>query len=116
MTETIRLKKSITKSDAEKLFAEVSHGRFHSAIGNLWCSIKTRPVPAYSICWLYCWGKTGMSSDETAAKVREIFDRIFDQTFEWLDARIDHNVARKLRYVKGPEVEGLFAQAISQKE
>ncbi len=55
-------------------------------------------VTAQSICWLYCWAKTGMNSANAAQQSRQAFNQIFDRPYEWFDARVPHEWARVARY------------------
>ena len=57
-------------------------------------------VTAQSICWLFCWGKTGMGSQPAADEAQRVFDAIFDRSFDWFDARVAHEWARSVRYTK----------------
>jgi len=113
MPETIKLK--VSWSEATKRLSEVDHKTFHKVTPKNWRRLEGGDVAAHSICWLYCWGKTGMSSEKAAAEARRAFDSIFNRNFDWLDARIDHDTARKLRYARGPKGESQFAEAISKR-
>ena len=114
MPETIRLKASW--SEATKRLSEVDHKTFQKVIKKNWRRLESGDVAAHSICWLYCWGKTGMSSEKAAAEARRAFDSIFNRNFDWLDARIDHDTARALRYNESPKVESQFAETISRRK
>lgn len=98
---------------AEKLLSQVTHSAFRKGFDKNWCVLKTAEVPAHSICWLFCWAKTGMNSEDTAKQIERIFNQIFDPGYTWLDSHIDHGTARRLRYSRSGKAEGQFAQAIS---
>ena len=66
---------------------------------------------AQSICWLYCWAKTGQNSDKAAKQARRAFDAIFDRSYSWLDGRLRHENAQKFRYDPG-NIEAEFYSAI----
>ena len=51
-------------------------------------------VKVQSICWLFCWAKTGLTSQDTNRAVAHVFDKSFD----YVDAHINHEWARKIRY------------------
>jgi len=45
--------------------------------------------------------KTGMNSVEAAHTSQHAFDQIFDRPYEWFNARMPHEWARRARYVHG---------------
>jgi len=68
----------------------------------------TLEVRPQSVFWLYCWAKTGMGSDRAAEEAQRAFDAVLDIWFNDLDAVVDHDRARGLRYYLNkdvPEVE-----------
>lgn len=108
---TIRLK--VSPSEAEALLAEVTHRTFQTGLQKYWKPYGDGRVPAYSICWLFCWAKI---KREPATTVQRIWDNIFDHNFSWLDLRLEHEIARELRKTPVPHnIEALFTQTISSK-
>jgi len=89
---------SITFEEAQTLISQIPHQRCRDASINLWKAGGSAGVTAQSICWLFCWGKTGMGSDEAAIEAKRVFDTVFDKPFDWFDSKVDHEWARVARY------------------
>ncbi len=75
----------------------IPHARCQSAIENHW-HVDGKKVRPQSICWLYCWAKTGMGSEAAAGEARRVFDEILSLGFSAFAARVPHDWARKARY------------------
>jgi len=93
---------SVPPEEAWRLLKQVSHEKFLDTLKTAWQVDKDGNVKAQSICWLFCWAKTGNNSLDAAEVCRSIFDRIFDKTkaYNWFDSKVDHEWARKARYKK----------------
>lgn len=91
----------VTPSEARKLIRAIPHKSCQSGLQNHWVEGGDAGVTAQSICWLYCWAKTGMNSADAAHQARQAFNQIFDKPYEWFDARVAHGWARKARYQHG---------------
>jgi hypothetical protein len=88
----------ITFEEAQALISQIPHQRCRDASANRWKAGGSAGVIAQSICWLFCWGKTGMGSHDTAIEGQRVFDTVFDKPFEWFDSKVDHGWARAARY------------------
>ena len=95
------------------------HKTFKKGLEKHWRTYKDQNgkerVTAQSICWLFCWAKTGMNSEYAEKQARSVFDNIFDHTHQWLEGRLGrlgrpspgyreatgHERAQDLRYKKG---------------
>ena len=106
----------VLKSDRVKdRFIQVQHPQFHDGVGQHWMVWEDGIVPAKSVCWFFCWGKPSERiSDHDTAQVRSIFDSIFEHSFEWLDLRMPHDLARQIRYMNVGKAEKIFWQEISK--
>jgi hypothetical protein len=104
----------VSKEEAEKALNYVQHEKFHKAIVRNWYVDAEGAIDGRSICWLYCWAKTGLNSQDAAMKARQLFNELFDVSFDRFDAKVNHQWARDARYDKDrraveAELEGLFS-------
>ena len=88
----------ISKEEAEKALNYVQHEKFHKAIVRNWYVNGDGAIDGRSVCWLYCWAKTGMNSQDAAKAARRVFNEMFDVSFERFDAKVSHQWARTARY------------------
>ncbi|SRR5712692_3442026 len=90
----------LTKSveDARKLVFSIPHKACAKAIGTHWKVAPDGKVRAQSVFWLFCWAKTGMSSENARQVSVRVFDEILPITFTEFDAAVDHGHAREARY------------------
>jgi hypothetical protein len=102
----------VTPTEAWKLIRAIPHNSCQSSAQQCWVGGGDAGVTAQSICWLYCWAKTGMNSNDAAEVAKQAFDQIFDQSYEWFDARVSHEWARKARYKHG-DIESQLAARLS---
>ena len=107
------IKMRITQHDARRLLREIPHKSCQKAIKSCWVEGGAAGVTAQSICWLYCWAKTGMNSIEAAQTSQHAFDQIFDRPYEWFNARMPHEWARRARYVHG-DIESELLSMLSR--
>ena len=91
----------VSQDEARKLISEIPHNTCQTGVQTWWVEGGTAGVIAQSICWLFCWAKTGMNSAKAAHQSKQAFNQIFDHTYEWFSARISHEWARQARYVRG---------------
>lgn len=114
----IMIKMKIPPHEALKLLKLIDHGTCQKGISTRWRVQKDQNgndfVPAQSICWLFCWAKTGMNSEKAREQARRAFDAIFDQPFDGLERRLNHEWARVWRYAKG-NLEPYFHSHIGRK-
>lgn len=99
LVRSIRLRVPYEQAKSELLTVE--HEAFVNAVEEHWVRQGDNVTPE-SKCWLFCWAATGTSSDDTAYACQAIWNRIFDRTYEWFDANIGHDFARKCRYRTPP--------------
>ena len=91
-------KLKIEESELETLFREVKHDIFQKSLIRHW-KVIGQDVTAQSVCWLFCWAKTGMNSPSAMEQSRQIFDKIFKFiTFTDFDEKVPHEWAREARY------------------
>jgi hypothetical protein len=91
----------------------VSHSAFQKAIENNWKVDPNGHVLAQSVCWLFCWAKTGMNSDDARETTRQIFDEILDVPFDEFDRKVDHKWARRARSATG-NIESQLSRLLGQ--
>lgn len=95
------IKMRVTPDEARSLIREIPHKSCQTGALNNWVEGGASGVTAQSICWLFCWAKTGMNSDAAAMQARRAFNKIFDKPYEWFDACVPHEWAREARYRHG---------------
>jgi len=92
------IKLKVEKSELDNLFGEIKHDTFQKALTEHW-KVSGQNVYAQSVCWLFCWAKTGMNSQNAMEQSRQVFDRIFQSvTFSDFDQKVPHEWAREARY------------------
>ena len=64
----IMIKLSVTFRRARELIEAIPHQRCRKGVMRHWKSGGNAGVTAQSICWLFCWAKTGMGSQPAALK------------------------------------------------
>ena len=90
----------VSAKEAKGLIASIRHDNCRNSISTRWHVGKVG-VQGPSVLWLFCWGKTGMGSNEAAEDARRVFDKLFWVNFKEFDSRIDHKWARGERYRTG---------------
>jgi hypothetical protein len=91
------MKLKVSFDESKKLLNTIPHSRCTDAIAAHWQK-DGDSVKVQSICWLFCWAKTGWGSEKTASEAENVFDSIFDKSFSFAAAHIPHEWARKIRY------------------
>lgn len=92
------VKLKVEKKELENLFGEIKHDTFQKALAEHW-KVKGQYITAQSICWLFCWAKTGMNSQNAMEQSRQVFDKVFSTvTFSDFDKKVPHEWAREARY------------------
>jgi len=99
------IKLRVAPDDAQKILRMVDHGKYLDALDSHWQVFEDGHPRAQSICWLFCWSKTGINSKRAAQEATKVFNRLFDKSFEWFDRRVPHNWARSARYKHNIESE-----------
>ena len=96
--EVNMIKLKVEKAELENFFREIDHKSFQKALKSHW-KVIGQNVTAQSVCWLFCWAKTGMNSQSAMEQSRRVFDELFQSiTFSGFDQRVPHEWARKARY------------------
>ncbi len=112
------LKMKVPVVEALKHLKLIDHRTCQKGILTRWHVRKDQSgkdfVTAQSICWLFCWAKTGMNSETARGQARRAFNAIFDQTFDRLERRLDHEWAIIWRYEKS-NIEKNFYSHIASK-
>jgi len=101
----------LSLEDAIEELRSVDHKTFQDALGNYWHSDKSRRVKAQSVCWLFCWAKTGMRSEKAAIASRRVFNRILNITYEQFDEKVGLAWARENRN-KTANIESQLAKLL----
>lgn len=107
------IKMRVTQDEARELIRKIPHKSCQKSAPNCWAEGGTSGVTAQSICWLYCWAKTGMNSVDAASQSKHAFNQIFNRSYEWFDARVPHEWARDARYASShiePELMNMLAR------
>jgi len=102
---SFKTKLQIPIEKADRLIESINNAKFLRAKESNWRVDQNGNVRAQSILWLYCWAKTGMGSINSADRAQAVFDMLFPFTYGFLDSRIDHKWARKMRY-SSKDIEG----------
>lgn len=105
------IKLKVDRMELERLLGTIDHDIFQKSIKEHW-KINDQEVSAQSVCWLFCWAKTGTNSQKVRQQSRQVFDKIF-QTIDFLefDKKVSLEYAREARYINGDiekELEGLL--------
>lgn len=91
----------VTRGEAKKILRTVGHRKYLDALEGHWRVFEDGQPRAQSICWLFCWAKTGNNSERAAQEAKDVFSSLFDKPFEWFDRRVQHKWARQVRYEGG---------------
>ncbi len=79
----------------------VNHATFQSASVGHWDNEVKSCVPAQSVCWLFCWAKTGEGSPEAKQQAENLFNQVFaDFKFADFDKKVTYQWALDHRYDK----------------
>ncbi len=93
---SMRLK--VSPEDASKLVHSIPHKTCSDGVANNWRLHSDGTVCAQSVFWLFCWGKTGMNSDNARSSAVRVFDALFPVSFSQFDRVVKHEYARQARY------------------
>ena len=94
----------VSSEKAIALIRTIPHSKCLNAINNQWV-VKNGTVQASSVCWLFCWGKTGLNSPKAAQAARNVFDEIMNISFNDFDSKVGYEWAREKRYENGAYIE-----------
>ena len=102
-TKVIRMK--VTMEEARANLGRIEHRTFQKGMANYWKrdedEAANETVTVQSVCWLFCWAKTGQNSKKAQSQAQRAFGDIFNVSFNWLCQRLDHELAVDLRYSTG---------------
>jgi hypothetical protein len=93
---SMRLK--VSPEDASKLVHSIPHKTCSDGVTNNWRLNSDGTVRAQSVFWLFCWGKTGMNSENARCSAVRVFGAVFPVTFSQFDRVVKHDDARQMRY------------------
>jgi hypothetical protein len=98
-----------------ELLNTIPHSVCIDAIKKNWLPNGNGGIKAHSICWLFCWAKTGMGSKKAKVVSRKVFDTIFgDSSFQYFDTQVEHEWARWARYqYENPGIEKQLASKLN---
>jgi len=96
-SELRKLRLAVSPEQAWRLLQQIEHKKFGDALPTYWRIEGGAAVPE-SICWLFCWAKTGINSPRARDDCRRAFERIFPEAFGRLNSSHFHKFARKFRY------------------
>ena len=63
--------------EAPEALAAVPHKRFQDVLAGHWHVDADGAIDGRSVCWLYCWAKTGMGSLKAAEAAQAAFDQVW---------------------------------------
>ena len=92
----------VSAEEALRYMKGVRHKGFLKSLKNHWRVDGDGQATMQTICWLFCWATMGNNpkNEKTAESCYEIFDEIFDHSYEWFDREVTYELAKKLRYDK----------------
>lgn len=89
----------VTQEHALRALDRIDHATFRKALEDgHWNVDNNGHVKAQSVCWLFCWAKSGMGSKRAAKAARLAFDEILDVSYLEFDSHINYDLAKKVRY------------------
>jgi len=99
----------VNSEEARQLLQTYSHPQYDVKVNSsTWQVDSEGNVKAYSVCWLFCWGKA-----KGLEPVRHIFDGILDVDFADFDGAVDHEWARRARDRRDRGLETELSHMIS---
>ena len=107
----VRLK--IDFSEANNILANIQHKKFQAVLKKKWHANMAGGVCAQSVCWLYCWAKTGMKSEFVADESKKAFNAILDISYQEFDNKVDHKWAQDARNKIG-DIEDKLASLLGR--
>jgi hypothetical protein len=110
--ENVSIRLGVSFDEAKRCVAEIPHKSCQSALEGHLHRGGAVGVTAQSVCWLYCWAKTGQRSAAAANEAKRVFTAVFDRPYDWFAARVPLGTARKLRY-KLRDVEAELARLLA---
>jgi len=101
----MKLKISLDKSI--ELLKTIPHKACLQAIDKHWKSylVGKNEMRAQGVCWLFCWAKEGKGSIEAKTRVIQIFDKIFEYSFDFFASKVTHEWAKCNRYSPSKDLD-----------
>lgn len=90
-----------SQEESTRLILSIPHKSCAKAMQRNWKVRADNEVRAQSVLWLFCWAKTGMGSEQARQAAILVFDQILPLKFRDVDRAVNHEHARKARYVAG---------------
>ncbi len=103
----------VSTDEAEKQLRSIPHRRCLQGMTTRWKINEDRTAPAQSVLWLFCWAKTGQGSEQARLASVRALDNILSKSFLELDAVLDHEYARKARYLSH-DIEEEFERRVAR--
>ncbi len=86
---------------ARSYLLSVTNSSYRKGLSKYWRVDDNGHVRAQSVCWLFCWAKTGNGDADAKAGACAIFDAVLDVPFEVFGAQVPHEWAEGARYMDG---------------
>jgi hypothetical protein len=86
-------------NESLEIIGNIPHKSCGKAMKKNWNLDSSSKIKAQSICWLFCWAKTGMGKKDAKTESIKAFDKIFgESSFIFFDSHVDHKWAKWARY------------------
>ena len=103
----------IAPAMARSYLMSVPNSAYRKGLSKYWRVDDNNHVRAQSVCWLFCWAKTGNGDADAKEGAREIFDAVLDIPFTTFDERVSLEWAEGARYMEDDmekELENLLSK------
>jgi hypothetical protein len=97
-----RVQLRVSFEDALSKLQKVKHQKFESALEASWKQGEDGNVTPQGKCWFFCWGWSGNTSDTTAELCKDLWNKIFQEDYNWFDLNVGIDFAREHRTGRGP--------------
>ena len=91
----------IAPAMARSYLMSVPNASYRKGLSKYWRVDDNGHVRAQSVCWLFCWAKTGNGDADAKEGAREIFNAVLDIPFDVFDAQVPSEWAEGARYMDG---------------
>jgi hypothetical protein len=91
----------VSQAEAMRLLQTIPHSKCVQSIPTNWEVESKGHVHYHSVCWLFCWATTGMSSQEAAARSREVFNQILNISYNQFNAAWNNDGYKKAQDGRG---------------
>ena len=83
-----------------KMLLRIPHKLARRAIPGQWIVSDNWIVMDCSLLWLFCWCKNGLNSSAARKEAIHVWDSILPVLFREFEPTINHEMARKYRYLR----------------